>query len=191
MKKCPFCAEEIQDEAIKCKHCGSELIQPVAPVAAKPQPEKKKTSPAAWGCLIIFFLIGFLFIVGTIGKACGPSSGDPQKAHSSTVTNRPSAKPQLELVNWNWRTEYDYAIAEGKVKNISGVSLKNIEAVVSFYTKEGTFITSDTALIEYNPLLADQESPFKVMTTFNPAMNNAKIDFKDLWGGAILWQQGQ
>lgn len=32
-KRCPYCAEEVLAEAIKCKHCGSDLM---AEAAAKP-----------------------------------------------------------------------------------------------------------------------------------------------------------
>jgi predicted nucleic acid-binding Zn ribbon protein len=50
MKKCPFCAEEIQDEAVKCKHCGEFLIDA----------ELKRTANVKWYYKNSFIIISVL-----------------------------------------------------------------------------------------------------------------------------------
>ena len=67
VKKCPFCAEDIQDAAIVCKHCGRDLTGRMA--GAIPHAQRSGIRPAIRILLIVLLagVIG-LIILSVVGR---------------------------------------------------------------------------------------------------------------------------
>lgn len=138
----------------------------------------------------LLLLLALLFVFGTVARLLETSnvSNSPSPSGEGTSnTVSQTVQPKLAILSSRaYASEGGgYYIVEGQVQNISGESLRNIEAVANWSTRDGTFVTSDSAMVDYDPILPGQVSPFKTMSRANPEMAKYSVEFKSLMGGTV------
>ncbi|MBA7491356.1 hypothetical protein ES702_01901 [subsurface metagenome] len=157
------------------------LLAPIAFIAASVELAKGKKWIGAVAMILAVIELG---VVLSTFQSCSRSLSSIGGGYKTS--QKISSEPQLELLSSRgYKSSMSHMSVEGQVKNISDESLKSIQVVVQWYDKDGNFITSDEVLIEYNPILPGQTSPFKAIATYNPEMEKYSVSFKEFWGTSI------
>jgi len=173
LKKCKECGQQVSDKADKCPGCGAPQIKQVSGL----------------GTLIVLGLAGwFIYTLfnHSVHNAPAPAASKPSAPAAPAAPASP-AKPPLELLSFNCVQDNGFAYVTGEVKNVSGEALENVQSVGEFRTSGSELVKTADALVEYNPIMPGQTSPYKVITTDNPQIKGCSISFKYLMGGKISY----
>lgn len=163
MQACPRCRIYNTNDATVCHQCGT------------PFPKKREGGIIAVK-IGTGILLGLLLVIGFTASRQKPGE-------SFKLVQEPAS---LELLSSEgFPTVSGKTLVEGRVRNISGIDLKKVYVMVSWFDINGKKVENTSLPISISPLLDRQDSSFRVIMSQNPEMDSYEISFFDASGNIL------
>lgn len=159
MKKCPWCAEEIQDAALVCRYCGRDL-----------RPKHKVGTSPTWGKWVFVLWILGLIVFGIYKAGVLSEIVIMQNAPESTPMFSPndfgstSVLPCVAIMDQAGRTSTSGELnVKGTVRNVCTDSITSVRLMVKTWTKDNHLVSTAYGYIKADRLRSKESSDFEIV----------------------------
>jgi hypothetical protein len=135
-----------------------------------------------------FLLLGAGALLVALGIAILPAlfSGDRSTRDAASQTAPEASVASLELLSLAHARRGQELIVKGLVRNPSaGVAHERLNAVVFFFDRNGGFVTSARAPLDFRALAPGDESPFQIALPAPSGVSRYRISFRRDEGGVV------
>lgn len=174
MKRCPECAEKVQNGARVCKHCNYRFSD--EDLESESAAGKKRT---IWTGVVI---VAALFVMV---KACSSQNNEPASSTYSSSTSAnlptlpaPAERASIKVKPWSWGMSDSgrYCEGGGTIVNTGDVSLLSLKLQIHFFDSKKNLVATDTAYSSVTEIPQGGRSTFKVFTSCPSNVDTATIE---------------
>lgn len=204
MKKCPYCAEDIQDAAIVCKHCRSKIGNESTSRALRPSETRQPPKTPGWRVIALLGVAGVaavIFVAQAATREALEANARSLSGHPTVVNRAPKVisiastsdidigAGEMYKLEWVVPDDQPRCHLTGQIEVTSGgakdvqvflTSADEYKNLVNGHTAKSYIATDKTTLVNLDLLIADGGPKVVAVSNRFSTITRKRVQFRDI-----------